>query len=243
MPQIALQGVRGGVGTTSLCAGLGWALAALGERVLLIDGSPVSQLGVHFNLPAQQDNGWMKSLCEGGDWQHSGLRYPDGPDLLPHGVLSHQHALTIARQNEAIAAPLLQALPDLRARYQWIIFDLPADTLPWHETLYPTLDSLLCVTQPDANCHLRLSQRQFPARTRFIINQFNANSRLQQDLHQLWMASLNPLIPLLIHRDEALAEALMMKQPVGEYRPHALVSEEIITLASWLLLNLNGVSS
>ncbi|SUB19136.1 cell division protein [Pantoea agglomerans] len=83
----------------------------------------------------------------------------------PHGVLSHQHALTIARQNEAIAAPLLQALPDLRARYQWIIFDLPADTLPWHETLYPTLDSLLCVTQPDANCHLRLSQRQFPART------------------------------------------------------------------------------
>lgn len=51
MPQIALQGVRGGVGTTSLCAGLGWALAALGERVLLIDGSPVSQLGVHLICP------------------------------------------------------------------------------------------------------------------------------------------------------------------------------------------------
>ncbi len=32
----------------------------------------------------------------------------------------------------------------------------------------------------------------------------------------------------------------MMKQPVGEYRPHALVSEEITTLANWLLLHLNG---
>lgn len=243
MPQIALQGVRGGVGTTSLCAGLGWALAALGERVLLIDGSPVSQLGMHFNLPAQQENGWMKALCEGGDWQHSALCYPHGPDLLPHGVLSHQHSLTITRQNESVAAPLLQVLPDLQARYQWIIFDLPADSLPWHETLYQQLDGIICVIQPDANCHLRLSQRRFPARTRFVINQFNANSRLQQDLHQLWMASLAQLIPLLIHRDEALAEALMMKQPVGEYRPHALASEEIITLANWLLLNLKGVSS
>ena len=243
MPQIALQGVRGGVGATSLCAGLGWALAALGERVLLIDGSPVSQLGAHFNLPARPDKGWMQALCEGGDWQQSALRYPHGPDLLPHGELSHQHTFTIAGQNGSIAAPLLQALPDLRTRYQWIIFDLPADTLPWHETLYPQLDALLCVTTPDANCHLRLSQHRFPARTRFVINQFNANSRLQQDLHQLWMASLTQLIPLLIHRDEALAEALMMKQPVGEYRPHALVSEEITTLANWLMLNLTGARS
>jgi cell division protein YhjQ len=44
----------------------------------------------------------------------------------------------------------------------------------------------------------------------------------------------------VIHRDEALAEALMMKQPVGEYRPHALASEEINTLANWLLLNVAG---
>ena len=210
---------------------------------MLIDGSPVSQLGAHFNLPAQHEKGWMKALCEGGDWQHSAFRYPAGPDLLPHGLLSHQQTVTVTRQNETVAAPLLQALPVLQARYQWIIFDLPADPLPWHETLYPQLDGLLCVTQPDANCHLRLSQRRFPARTRFIINQFNANSRLQQDLHQLWMASLTQLIPLLIHRDEALAEALMMKQPVGEYRPHALVSEEMITLANWLLLNMKGVRS
>ncbi len=96
------------------------------------------------------------------------------------------------------------------------------------------------VLTPDANCHLRLCQHSFTPHTRFLINQFNANSQLQQDLHQLWVASLNNLIPLLIHRDEALAEALMMKQPVGEYRPHALVSEEITTLANWLLLHLNG---
>jgi len=238
MALMALQGIRGGVGTSSLCAGLGWALSALGEQVLLIDGSPVSQLGMHFNLPVQAEQGWMQALCHGGDWLHSAQRYPQGPDLLPYGQLSASASAAV--QDSTIAAPLLAALPALRGRYGWIIFDLPAESAPWHTALYAQLDGLLGVITPDANCHLRLSQQRFPAATRFLINQFNANSRLQQDLHQLWMASLNPLIPLLIHRDEALAEALMMKQPVGEYRPHALVSEELTTLANWLLLHLKG---
>ncbi|WP_425298514.1 cellulose synthase operon protein YhjQ/BcsQ [Pantoea deleyi] len=129
MPQIALQGLRGGVGTTSLCAALGWALTALGERVLLIDGSPVSQLGAHFNLPIQATQGWMQALCEGGDWQQCAQRYPQGPDLLPYGQLS----ASVQAQDAAVAAPLLEALPALRGRYGWILFDLPADSAPWHE--------------------------------------------------------------------------------------------------------------
>ncbi len=113
--------------------------------------------------------------------------------------------------------------------------------MPWHHTLLAQADCVLKVLTPDANCHLRLHQHTFAANTRFLLNQFNANSKLQQDLHQLWLASLTHLIPVLIHRDEALAESLMMKQPLGEYRPHALASEEITTLANWLILHIAGV--
>ena len=176
MALMALQGIRGGVGTSSLCAGLGWALSALGEQVLLIDGSPVSQLGMHFNLPVQAEQGWMQALCHGGDWLHSAQRYPQGPDLLPYGQLSASASAAV--QDSTIAAPLLAALPALRGRYGWIIFDLPAESAPWHTALYAQLDGLLGVITPDANCHLRLSQQRFPAATRFLINQFNANSRI-----------------------------------------------------------------
>lgn len=37
MPMIGIQGIRGELGTTSLAAGLGWALSQLGERVMLVD--------------------------------------------------------------------------------------------------------------------------------------------------------------------------------------------------------------
>jgi len=161
MPLIALQGVRGGTGATSLCAALGWALSALGERVLLIDGSPTSQLGAHFNAPARPENGWMQALCAGSAWQSAALRYPHGPDLLPHGALSHQQHFTMLRQQAAIAAPLLEALADLKSRYQWVIFDLSAEWLPWHASLDSELDSVLRVLTPDANAHLRLQQQDF----------------------------------------------------------------------------------
>lgn len=37
MPVLALQGVRGGIGTTSVTAALAWALQQLDESVLVID--------------------------------------------------------------------------------------------------------------------------------------------------------------------------------------------------------------
>ncbi len=46
---------------------------------------------------------------------------------------------------------------------------------------------------------------------------------------------------MLIHRDEAMAECLAAKQPVGEYRSDALAAEEILTLANWCLLNYSGL--
>lgn len=240
MPVIALQGLRGGCGATSLSAALGWAFNALQQSVLVIDFSPVNQLAAHFNMPLDRSQGWAPALLEQHAWQQCAQRYQAGLDFLPFGALTPQQHASISAIDSEFAAPLLHALPVLKSHYDWIIFDMPADLLPWQRSLITAADRLLQVLTLDANCQLRLHHARFPAHTLFLINQFNANSQLQQDLHQLWISSLKNLIPQVIHRDEALAEALMMKQPVGEYRPHALASEEINTLANWLLLNVAG---
>ena len=98
----------------------------------------------------------------------------------------------------------------------------------------------MLVLNPDGNCHLRLHQANVPANTLFLINQFTSVSKVQQDLHQLWLSTLRAMVPLVIHRDEALAEALLSKQPLGEYRPLSLAAEEMATLATWCLVNLKG---
>jgi hypothetical protein len=48
-------------------------------------------------------------------------------------------------------------------------------------------------------------------------------------LYQLWLESQRRILPVTIHRDEAMAECLAAKQPLGEYRQDSLAAEEILT--------------
>ncbi|PKH23733.1 cellulose synthase operon protein YhjQ [Enterobacterales bacterium CwR94] len=230
MPVIALQGLRGGAGTTSLTAALSWALNALGERVLAIDFNASNHLGLQFNLPLTEARGWMRAQQEDQDWQQSAMRYLPGLDFLPYGQQRHAAPPQSAVINIGEWAGRLDRL---KKQYAWILLDLTAD-----DTQMAALASrTLRVMTADANSHLRLHQQRFRENTLFLLNQYSATSKLQQDIHQLWLSQLTSLIPLMVHRDEAVAEAMMMKQPLGEVMPHSLAADEVMTLANWLLLN------
>ena len=99
------------------------------------------------------------------------------------------------------------------------------------------------IVNVDANCHIRLHQQALPDGAHILINDFRIGSQVQDDIYQLWLQSQRRLLPMLIHRDEAMAECLAAKQPVGEYRSDALAAEEILTLANWCLLNYSGLKT
>lgn len=88
-----------------------------------------------------------------------------------------------------------------------------------------------------------LHQQALPDGAHILINDFRIGSQVQDDIYQLWLQSQRRLLPMLIHRDEAMAECLAAKQPVGEFRSDALAAEEILTLANWCLLNYSGLKT
>ncbi|MBP2168897.1 cellulose synthase operon protein YhjQ [Erwinia toletana] len=241
MPVIALQGIRGGSGTTSITAALAWALNQLGESVLVMDFSASNQLAAHFNLPLNITRGWMRAMLDKDDWQQSALRYLPELDLVPFGGLNEQERQMPEQAAVDHLSGWLEHLPDLKNHYRWLLLDVPAEENCWSRHILAQADHHLCLLTADANCQLRLHQRRFDVNTYFLLNQFNANSQSQQDLQQLWLSGLNNLVPVNIHRDEALAESLLMKQPAGEYRPGSLAVEELTTLASWVLINFSGL--
>lgn len=238
MAVIALQGVRGGAGATSLTAALGWALNTLGEQIIVIDLSADNLLRMHFNMEITQSRGWLRAAFDGTAWQQSALRYAPGLDFIPAGQLSEAEQMRFISQPATYSEAWVEQLAELRRFYPWILLDVPAGDTPWTRAMLALADRVLGVVVPDGNCHIRLHQRTFPADTLFLLNQFAPTSKAQQDLHQLWVNSLKNLIPLTIHRDEAVAEALLNKQPLGEYRPHCLAAEGMMTFASWALINL-----
>lgn len=76
-----------------------------------------------------------------------------------------------------------------------------------------------------------------PAGAHILNNDLRIGSQLQDDLYQVWLQSQRRLLPIVIHRDEAMAECMASKQPLGEYRSDSLAAEEVLTLANWCLLH------
>ncbi|EAA9548440.1 cellulose biosynthesis protein BcsQ [Salmonella enterica subsp. enterica] len=238
MAILGLQGVRGGVGTTSLTAALAWALQILGENVLVIDASPDNLLRMSFNVDFVHQGGWARSLLDGQDWRDAGLRYTSQLDLLPFGQLTAQERENPQAWQETLGE-IGSAIQALKAsgRYSWILLDLPYGTSPLTRQLVSLCDHTLAIAQVDANCHIRLHQQALPAGAHILINDLRIGSQLQDDLYQVWLQSQRRLLPIVIHRDEAMAECMASKQPLGEYRSDSLAAEEVLTLANWCLLH------
>ncbi|EHM49977.1 cellulose biosynthesis protein BcsQ [Yokenella regensburgei] len=241
MAILGLQGIRGGVGTTSLTAALAWSLQSLGETVLVVDTCADNMLRMSFNVDFQHSDGWMRALLDGKPWQDSGLRYTPMIDLLPFGQLTHDEKINLAAKEPLLrqAATFIQEL-HRQGHYQWILLDLPHGYEPWVSTLLEACHHVMTIVNPDTNCHVRLHQQALPANAHILLNDLRLASQLQDDLYQIWLQSQRRLLPIAIHRDEAMAESMASKQPLGEYRSDSLAAEEMVTLANWCLLHYAG---
>nr|WP_318383484.1 cellulose biosynthesis protein BcsQ [uncultured Enterobacter sp.] len=241
MAILGLQGVRGGVGTTSVTAALGWSLQLLGESVLVIDASPDNLLRLSYNIEYAQPAGWARALLDNHDWRDAGQRYTSQLDVLPFGQLTAEEAENLHLLQETLSAfaQILQTLKT-QSHYQWILVDLPNGHTPLTRMILEQCDSTLTIVKPDTNCHVRLHQQTLPAGTHILINDLRIGSQLQDDLYQVWLQSQRRLLPMVIHRDEAMVECLASKQPLGEYRSDSLAAEEMLTLANWCLLHVAG---
>ncbi|MDI9802577.1 cellulose biosynthesis protein BcsQ [Citrobacter koseri] len=241
MSILGLQGVRGGVGTTSITSALAWALQILGENVLVVDASPDNLLRMSFNVDFAHRDGWARALLDGEDWRDAGLRYTTQLDLLPFGQLTVEERENPQEWAEKLGA-ICAGLRELKEsrRYSWILLDLPHGVSPLTQQLVSLCDHTLAVVKADTNCHIRLHQQALPTGAHILINDLRIASQLQDDLYQVWLQSQRRLLPMVIHRDEAMAECMASKQPLGEYRGDSLAAEEVLTLANWCLLHYAG---
>lgn len=244
MAIIGLQGLRGGVGTTSITAALGWSLQQLGESVLVVDASPDNLLRLNFNIDFAQNGGWARALLDNQNWHDAAWQYTTSLDVLPFGQLLPEERDAFSSFEVALGH-FRHSLETLQSsgHYRWVLVDLPHGYHTLTRRLLSQIDNVLTIVKPDINCHTRLHQQTLPSPPHILVNDLLVESLLQDDIYQLWRQSQRSMLPIVIHRDEALAEASAMKQPLGEYRPGALAAQEVMTLASWCLLNFSAVAN
>ncbi|MCW8384936.1 cellulose biosynthesis protein BcsQ [Fluoribacter dumoffii] len=237
MPIIALQGIRGGVGVTSIAAGLAWALQQLHESALVIDFTPDNLLRLHFNMPFEETQGWARAHLDKQNWKEQIHSYGPLISYLPFGKITQTERVNL--ENELQENPVFwqKNFEELIAKnkYHWILLDLPADATLLTQQGLACADRVLLVLTADMNCHIRLHQQKIPEHCYFLINYYSPAKSLQKDLYDLWQRILPNFLPLILHSDEALAEALAAKKPTGEYHAHSLIAQDCNALAEWCL--------
>src|SRR4051794_360367 len=93
MHTIALFSLKGGVGTTTLTANFGAALAQTHTPGLLtIDLSPRNQLGMHFGLSGREP-GLAHASLRGVGWSRALRQGIDRIGCLPFGALSEEELI------------------------------------------------------------------------------------------------------------------------------------------------------
>lgn len=214
MITVALQGIRGGVGTTSIVAGLALAAWRQGARVLAVDLCPDNQLPLHFGRPHDEVCGWGLLADPAHSWRTVIHCWRPGLDLLAQG---------------GVAGPLSVDWLSAVEGYDLVLLDLPAGVTPVAVT------RLLTVVNADANAHTRLYRHLFVPHEQVVVTQFTSRRALQQDLLDLWMEAGIPMLSIRLHRDESMAEAMAAKLPVGEYAPDSLIAHKLDALARWCI--------
>ena len=236
MNVIALQGLRGGTGTTSLVAALGEALARAGHGVLCIDLDPRNQLRLHFNHPWQDDTGWAIAETTDNEWYEMAFALGERLTFLPYG-----------RGTDAIEARGRDWLETFSLwghrlaeldphRYDWVLIDVPSAYSVHQREMHRLAPTWLTVTHCDAACHALLADRQAADNEYLLVNRFTPRSLLQNDLLAVWQHQYADwLVPCTIHQDEAMFEALAHKRSVVGHRSDSLAARDVQRLAAWLL--------
>ena len=215
MPLLLVASPKGGVGKTTISAGLADAFARTGRRVIALDLDPQNALRLHFGVPVQDHAGFLTALPRGQDWRAFLRPTESGVLLLPHGGSDLRGALElqaeIARSPEILAGPvrLMLGEPDTI-----VLADLPPGASPVLAALSPLASLLLVVLLPDSASTALLpdiDQGRFLGRgtlaalgappLRFVLNQVDHHSPLSRRTAEAVARHLGPRLLGAIARE------------------------------------------
>ena len=235
---------KGGVGKTTLAANIAVALAQRKKRVAMIDLDPQNALRLHLGMDPDE----IAGLIREGISPSSLFDSPFGIKFIPFGRANEAELEDFESELELNQDWVLDGINSLvTCDFDFVILDTPpGPTVYLHQALMAAHKALAVVIADAASYatipkFISLVEQYTAVRQDFsglslLINQMPAQSKLGHQVRSALYANYaSKLVPVSIHKDKNVAEALAFERPVLQYEPACKASLDIQSVADWLM--------
>jgi cellulose synthase operon protein YhjQ len=244
MKTVAFISGKGGVGKSTVTANLAVALAQRKKKVLVLDLDPQNSQRLHLGLDADE----IAGLVREGIAPDSLFDSPFGVQFIPCGRASESDLEAFRKellQNPYWVRDKLQSLAS--SGFDYVLIDTPPGASAYLEQALHAAQKAIFVLLADAASFVTLPkisavvEHYTQARTDFLgvsrlINQMPNESLLAHQVRDaLYSHGSAELVPLAIHKDPSVSQALAYERPVLEYQPGSMASLDFQYLADWFL--------
>lgn len=247
MRVIAVIGAGGGVGVTTVVAQLAAGLVAQRRHAIALDFSSDNVLRLHFGMAWDDDTGLAPAIITGQPWHEAAFRSAGGVDFIPFGKLGDGHEMADLERNLAVRPRwLASCLGEVEmAAETYVICDCPRVESGLRSQALAVAALTLIVVTPDALSYASAcaaaesAWAQGAREIAFVLNGFDPSRALDQDVAMLMRTDFPvDLVPVVLHRDESLREALACKQSVFDYAPSSRAAYDFSTLVMWTVAHM-----
>lgn len=231
-PVVAVFSLAGGVGKTSIVATLGRALAARGEKVLLVDTASFGLLPFFFGARDQRP-GQLRTFSppSGGGDAPIQLVTIDPDAMGPENRATETLTSEIAKYSRGTNRIIVDLATASGATTRRILKMNPLVVIP----VIPDMNSVVSVGSIDSFFERNAGATGNAPMHYYVLNQFDPSLPLHLDVREVLRERLGDrLLAFALRRAPAVSEALAEGMTVMDYAPNSTVAEDFITFAGWV---------
>jgi len=252
---VAVISAKGGVGKSTLAAGLSSVMQRQGSAVLAIDLDPQSALSNHLGVAIDPRHVAAEGLAHSvADVQMRDFCQPtpSGVFVLPYGTVDENQRRAFEHQLDDEPGWLAQQLSELQlADGSVVVLDTPPGPSVYLQQALSVANVAVVVSLADAASYATLpmidrllatytTEREDFYGATFVINQVDQSRKLSKDITQIMRGILGNRVAGIIHRDQSIAEALAYSQSVLDYDPSGQGCHDLQSIALSVSAKLNA---
>ncbi|EJL99388.1 cellulose synthase operon protein YhjQ [Pseudomonas sp. GM102] len=236
---IAIVSANGGVGKSTVAAGLAKTLRRPGGRTIAIDLDPQNALSSHLGI-TRQVPGLIQLKEQGADWDAHRLPGFRDSECLPFGTGEMNDRRLLRQMMLEDSDWLNQHLASMNlSENDTVILDTPSGATIYSQQALDAADLVLVMTVADAASYLALdtmtqwleTTRRRAQRHRYVLNQRDDSRSFSRDMSVLFVRRLGADLIGTIRLDHQFNESLAYGRDLFQYAPESIGCQDILSLS------------